>query len=362
MRFKEIKALELISFINSDLFKNSKNIPITDQRAVSQFNNPRANVDSVALIIAIDDSNQIVGFIGALPDYFHKSKELKIAWNSCWWIDKENGKHTALPLFLKFLKLYDNKVMFRDMTTKTKQIITKLNKFEKVRDLKGFRYFLKLNSTEILPKRNKYFGLIKPILSIVDYTSNSIFNIVNNYEGNTDPLIIKELPYLDDDCFDFIDENNKNELFKRNIRELQWAIDYPWIVNKTKKAKGQYYYFSDEEKKFKNKIVKVYFKETLISVIFFTNNNGLVKIPYIYYFNELFIQQIVKVIYKILKSENAISFMTYNKHIIDYISENKNPFWYKKTDNKEFYVSKSLVKYTNWDFKFQDGEGDFMFT
>jgi hypothetical protein len=361
MKFKEIKIHELKDFIQSDLYKNSINIPITQQRAISQFYNPRAEKEAVALIVALDKSNQIVGFIGALPDYFANKPEIKLAWNSCWWVDNEKGKQTALPLFLKFLSLWDNNVLFRELTPKTLQIIKRLNKFEKVKNLDGYRYFLKFNSADVLSKKESKLKFIKPILQGIDLSLNSFLSLKNKPYKLKKSLKITETSNLDSEAIAFIKNNNKKELFKRGGKELQWILAHKWITNQSKIRGNQYYYFSDKSSSFSNHIIKVYKKSELIAVLFFTNNNGLVKTPYLYFLEDK-LSTIIPIIFNFLIKNKAISYITYNKKIINYMASNKNPFWYKKADNRAFYMSKSLLEYVNNDFVFQDGEGDVVFT
>ncbi|MEJ6736632.1 MAG: hypothetical protein QNK84_06315, partial [Flavobacteriales bacterium] len=67
MTFREITIGELLEFIASDFYKNSTVIPISPQRAISQHHNPNSNPTDVALILALDKSENIIGFIGILP-------------------------------------------------------------------------------------------------------------------------------------------------------------------------------------------------------------------------------------------------------------------------------------------------------
>ncbi len=360
MQLREIKISELNEFVHSELYKQSLNIPITKQRVISQIKNPRANKNNIALIIAINKENQIVGFIGALPDSFGKNLEIDFYWNSCWWIDQKKGKKTAIPLLLKFLKVCDNKVMLRDMTDKTRQIISRLNKFETIKDLKGFRYFIKLNSAEILPKRKKIFVIVKPILLLIDYLVNFSLKIKNKSFRKTENIQVKYLNSVDDETEIFLNKLNKKELFKRGKDELNWILNYPWVIQGNKKN-TQFYYFSETAKKFENYLVKIYKKEQLIGVLLLNNHDGLVKIPYIY-FKQKDVNLIVQFIYQFLEEQKAISLLTFNKSINKAIQNNKNPFWKINEHNKEFVVSKSLAKYVESEFNFQDGEGDYVFT
>ncbi len=363
MELNEIKISELTNFLQSDLYKNSKNIPITQQRALSQIKNPRADKNDTALIIAVNNKN-IVGFIGALPEYFPDINNVKLAWNSCWWVDAKTGKQSAIPLFLKFLKSYDNQVMFRDLTDKTEQIINRLNLFEKVKKLNGVRYFLRFNTSEILMRKSDFFKKIKPVLQLQDNLLNlgllSKQKILLRLENNVYTKI--KIDLMDDEAEQFIQKNNKKELFKRSKKELNWILNNPWIVKKSFKKSNQFYYFSDASNSFKNDVFKVYNKDNrLIAVLFFTLRNGLVKLPYAY-FNVDDLHIVTQVITDYLQGKKAISFLTFNPQINKKLQQKKHLFWYKKPEIKDFVVSKKIIQYLPENFVFQDGEGDFVFT
>ncbi len=362
MRYQEITIKELASFVKSNVYLNSKNIPITQQRALSQIKNPRASKEDVALIIAIDKQNEIVGFIGALPEKIPAKPKLKIAWNSCWWIDRKNGQKAAIPLFLKFLKAYDQNVLFRDLTPKTEEILMRFNKFEKIKKLKGFRYFLFLNSKEIITKRNRIFIIFSPILQVTDKITNT-FLFYKNKKHLTKKSDLKavKINAIDKEAANFIKEHQKKELFKRGEKELNWILKNPWILKKTLKKDVQFYYFSDTSRKFKNDIYKLYnLENNLIAVLFFNNNDGLVKIPFIY-FNADYLEEIKNFIFTYLLQEKANSLLIFNPLLNKALQDSNHPFWYIKPLNKDFVVSKKLKPLLPKEYDFQDGEGDFVF-
>jgi hypothetical protein len=364
MKYQEVKIYELALFLKSDLYNNSINIPITQQRALSQIKNPRADKNDVALIIAINKDNQIVGFIGALPEKIKDHSTLKLAWNSCWWIDSKKGKKTAIPLFIKFLKSYDYNVMFRDLTPKTEQILMRLNKFEKIKKLNGYRYFLRLNSKDVLIKRSIKWRYFSYLLKGIDFLANSIFSFKNKLFINSNKFSLKavECNNIDDEANKFILKHQKNELFKRGKIELNWILENPWLIKKSLKKDIQFYHFSDENSNFNNHIFKLYnTKNNIVSVLFFTNNNGLVKLPYIYYEKE-YLDKVISFIFKFLLSTKANSVLIFNDTLNRAIHNKSNPFWHSILIKKDFVVSKKLISILPKDFEFQDGEGDFVFT
>ena len=363
MQLKKIKITELKSLLKSEIYLYSKNIPITKQRVLSQILNPRAKKEDIALVIALDKTNKVIGFIGALPEKI-PNKNIKVAWNSCWWIDSKKGKQIAIPLFLTFLKVYDNNVMFRDLTPKTEQILERLNLFKKVKNLTGYRYFLRINSFDFIRNKNKLFKYCIPILRVGDFMFNAIVSLKNKSFlklKNKNFTAIK-VNKIDDEIEKFVFKNNKNELFKRSKKELNWILDKPWIVSKSHKKTNQFYYFSDTSKLFKNYLYKIYdLQKNLVAVLFLSNNNGLVKLPYVYFSKDKE-SIVVSFLYQFLLQEKASSFFIINPILNNQIQKKTNPFWYIKKIEKDFVVSKKIADTLPEQFDFQDGEGDFVFT
>ena len=101
MLIKEIKICDLPGFLKSKEYSKLDIKPITELRALSQFNNPDADPDVVALICAINN-NELLGFAGLLPRYLN-GENIRIFSNSCWWAHPQKGKGIAIPSVLNLL-------------------------------------------------------------------------------------------------------------------------------------------------------------------------------------------------------------------------------------------------------------------
>ncbi len=361
MEYRAITIGELKSFIKSDLYQNSKNIPITQQRALSQIQNPNASNKDIALIIAVKNKN-IVGFIGALPEKLSEHPDLKLAWNSCWWIDHANGQETAIPLFLQFLKAWNGHVMFRDLTPKTEAILMRLKQFEKVKKLVGYRYFLKLNSTEILKNKNPNWKYLSTVLKGIDASFNKLLNFKNRAFKKTKSIQAISIKQMDNEAMNLIEKQNHKALFKKDKEHLNWMLQHPWVVKKSLKKPNQFYYFTDTATIFKTTFFKLYnAKKELIAVLYITNHNGLIKLPFVYFKTEE-LPKVVSFLYAYMFEEKAHSVFIINNDLNQYIQQHKNPFWHQKKQEKDFVIAKKLKAFLPNPFDFQDGEGDFGFT
>ena len=88
----------------------------------------------------------------------------------------------------------------------------------------------------------------------------------------------------------------------------------------------------------------------------------MIKIPYSF-FDKNDLGVIVQFIYSFLLQKKATSFITYNEDLILGIENHVGrPFWHKKALDREYVVSNTLIDYVDWDFDFQEGNGDMVFT
>lgn len=330
MKIIEIKKIELLDFLETDLYKKSKNIPITYLRAISQVKNPRADDDDVLLIIAVNETNNIIGYIGALPDKISDFPEVKVAWNSCWWTDKTASSKIALNLLFKFFNVYSNNVMMRDLTSVTNTIIKSLKKFTVIKELKAKKYFFRLNLSTKFPK---YKLLLKPIDTIINFILYNNFKIFF-YKKTKNIQTIYTNNFSDSDE-EFISNNNSNEAFKRNVNEFNWIIKYPWIkAGETKNAFENKYYFSSIKSSFSNKVLRLKnTSNTIIAIMFFTEIDNNLEIPYIYYKKEN-IEIIGRAIINHIIKNKIVSFLTFNKDLIDWFNSKKYHFIIQKLSQK----------------------------
>ncbi len=365
MNIREIKVGELPEFVNQHEFDNYNVIPITKQRAYSQSHNPRSDKNDVALLIAFDEQNNVIAYAGALPDYLNGDKLNKVAWSSGWWSDRKIGKAIAIPLFLKLLETWDQKMLFAHLTPTTKQIIDKLNICDS-KTIYGIRGYFQFDLHKLLPSKIPFLRHFKFLLKIIDVCINSVSVIriaLARITFKPLKLNVEYVNFIDDEVKEFIEANNADEIVKRGQDELNWVIKYPWIIkSKAKKhRKTSKYYFSSESRSFHNYCVKLYDENKLIAFLFFNEREKEFKLPYCYY-NKKYIKQIVNFILGVLMQKGAKNFTVHNQDIVDYISKHKMPFLYKRKIPRFIAISKKLKGLYPENFCYQDGDGDVVFT
>ncbi|OFY84967.1 MAG: hypothetical protein A3K10_00770 [Bacteroidetes bacterium RIFCSPLOWO2_12_FULL_31_6] len=360
MNFKEIKIKELIDFIESDFYKTSDIIPISRQRAISQAKNPSGNANDVALILALDESEKIIGYIGMLPGII-TIDNFSYYWNSCWWVDSEKGKMAAMPLFYKMLKISNQKMIFFDLSEKTKAIIENFNFQTKTID--GFRCFLRFNFHAKLSNKNSFFKAIKSLLLLTDCGLNLFRSIPLFFWNIATHLENKSMKEIDNEAEIFITKFKDTQLIPTQKNKINWIVKYPWIItqpNLQEKELSKRYFFSWISNSFSNKLLKVFKNQQIVGVLFFTFRDGDMKLPYSFFYNQD-IDLIVQIIYQVAIENHAMSFTTFNASITERISSKRHPFIFLKKIRKYIAYPKYCINLGIENKTIQDGDGDVVF-
>jgi hypothetical protein len=365
MHIEEISIGQLAEFVYSQKFKQFNELPITVHRALSQTKNPRVSKNDIVLIIAYNDNNEILGYVGALPDLINGTK--KVAWNSCWYANTALNKTIALPLFLQFMKNWRGKILMQDLTVHTGKIIRKLPYFSFVKQMKGVRLFFRFYLTDFLCNKYPVFRNIRIFLIISDLFLNSItiirsslWKLFNPYPKS---ISIVESGQIDKQLEIFIRQKNREELCRRGKKELEWILNNPWVVKKTKANEDLLtrYYFSSVASSFSYIGLKFSKKEELLSFMMLKERDGHYEIPYCY-FDEKDKTIVFLTLMHYLIKKDARSFTYFNVKMSDFHRIISSPYVFYKKLYRELMVSKELLPFINEKHEIQDGDGDVAFT
>lgn len=231
MPLKEIKVSELPDFVRSELWEQLTPKPITKLRTHSQFQNPRAKGDDIALIIAYDN-HSLIGLVGILPNLINGQVDQPASSNTCWWAHPEKGKQIAIPLFLKAFAVCGQRMFMTDCTPHTLGILQKTNWFEFPETLPGTRGFLKFNLHEIIPAKIPSARKLKPLLKLSDQTFNFLLwpyqKIIRSRFFRNVPKV-EYLSSLTEELYTFIETHSPLEFNRRSGKDLEWILQFPWI-------------------------------------------------------------------------------------------------------------------------------------
>lgn len=362
MRIEVLTIRDLIPFIESELYKSFGELPITVLRAVSQANNPRADAGDPALLMALNDNNEVTSYIGFLPDTMTISGQTqKIFSNSCWWAKKDCTDNGAMQLFFAGCKLTKNQLFFPDLTPHTRQLLGNMKAFTVKEIDNGLCGYLNMDLTGILPAKKSFFSHLKLPLKVFDTIVNAIYIPVKRswkHKTASINLTYEIVDKVDDETAEFISGKNKNELFQRNKDEINWILSYPWLTTKpTDTTKS--YAFTCRVNSFKIIPVKVYNSVGLAAFFILLEHDGKMFIPY-FYCNVDVKSDVLKLIYELLLENNADTFTSFQPVLNNVIRSQPHPFLHLRQR------SKFIAYATNRDADFaakniQDGDGDCAF-
>lgn len=367
MNIVKIKQRELLDFIQSDLYLFSKNYPISKIRAKSQFNNPRANPEDEVLF-TIYDNNELIAYLGVLPDniYLDKHENNKsehIGWLSCIWVHPEfQGKGLAFNLLNDAFNSWGAKLLATEFTKEALNLYTKSQLFTEFTELEGCRLYFRSSLSKLLPSKNKKWLKVFGLLRFIDISINFILDAKPN-QITKERYCIDES--IDDLTWNFIQNNQSDhELIKKDRTDLNWVLNYPWIINKEEDVESRKYYFSSVSKHFERKIFKIFDSNNeLLAVLIFTNREGQIKIPFLYV-NPAFTVKSFEIFNQYLKSIKAETLTIYQSPFVNIVKNLKRTFFLKKAFKRKYLITQPLKKHIikSQFLTIQDGDGDAAFT
>jgi hypothetical protein len=365
MLVAEIKVAELPEFVRSSLWQQLSPKPLTFLRAISQFRNPRANPNDIALIIAYEN-NHLIGLVGLLPDLINGEAGQTASSNTCWWVDPDKGKQLAIPLFLKAFALCNQRMFMTDCTPHTLSILEKTNWFNFPDTAPGIRGFLKFNLHEVIPAKLPLTRKSKPLLKLADQTLNFI---LIPYQKIARSRIMKNGPKveylfsLDQEQCSFIENHSQNEFTRRSGKELEWIMQFPWIKGKNanQSISPVEYPFSHIVGNFEQYFVKITASDQTIGLLFISVRDGHMKVPYAY-FDEKDAPQALKVIYQQALLKNVVTLTVFCPSLVVAMDSVVHPFIFRKKIKRLIAISKQLSGFYQKYCEIQDGDGDVVFT
>ena len=362
---KDIRIDELRNFINSNEFKKLDNLPISYHRAVSYINNHRANNQDIAIAL-LYRNEQLIAYRCLYSDYFFlKDKKVDFAWISGSWVHPDYRRQGySMKLLKHCIEKNNEQLMFSNYAPESKSLYDKSGQFSKVAELKGKRFYFRFSFAELLPPKYSFFKKIKPILSFTDFLLNILFDIRFLFYKNTAKSIhYKEKDSIGSETHHFIETHNKNNPFKRNSKEINHAMNYPWIIeNAFPDEQDTKYYFSSSAKVFKYIKVKVCDeKNNLSAFLLLKIRNKSMTIPYTFFRNKE-LDKLIKIIIDSVKKYKIKYLTIYNSLLIDELLKEKKLILFSKNMHRKFFATNKMAEMFDKSAMFYDGDGDNLYT
>ena len=365
MQIVEIRVSELSGFVGGKLWQNCSPKPITALRAVSQAQNPRANPDDIALIVAIENDS-LLGLVGLLPDLINGNPSEKAHSNSGWWAHPEKGKHLAVPLFMKAFSVCNQRMFMTDCTPHTMQILEKTNWFDFPENQDGRRGFLKFNFHEILPVKIPATRKISSVLKLSDQILNALLvplRKITSAKFLKSGIHCERVDSISPEVALFLETHSKNEFTRRSAADLNWILRCPWIIGKNQQnqASPVDYPFSYLTETFSQELFQLSENGKITGFLFVSIRDGHMKIPYVY-FDDQHTAQVLQEIYRLAILKMVSTITIFNRRLVLQMDSAAHPFLFRKKIKRLMAISKQLSDKMEKYPEFQDGDGDIVFT
>jgi len=367
MRIRDITISDLPDFIGSAEFRLLEHIPISPQRAISHFNNPRAAGDDKVLFLAYDE-DRFIGFLGALPDnFFISGRQYKLAWLSCMWVDiawRRQG--IAYKLLEHAHKAWNSNLLISNFIPRSKAAFDKTGLFVHFKDLPGVRGYLRFDLSTILVAKKPFLQKISWLLTFTDGVLN-LFNEVRLLcrRNSISKLQYRYFSSMDDEAEEFLIKHNAYHLTLKNRNDYNWISAYPWIIKAPHPdLDAMRYAFSSTDKHFRQYFLMLYDQQhSPMAFLMLTIRGKHLKTPFVFMEKDRE-KEILRFLYSFMIRERISTFTTCHPALSTGIRRFRHPFIHTRSLHMESVITatlKSLLGDTAA-YYLQDGDGDAAFT
>lgn len=361
MEIREITVGALPDFIQSREYKSLHPKPITPHRAISQFKNPHAEKDDVALVfVATNDT--LLAFAGLLPHKISGSEE-RVFSNSGWWVHPEYGRKFGLPVLLHALRICRQRMFVTDATAHTQSILEKTGLFTFFPPVKGSRFFLRFYSGEWLLKNKKKRFLSYPF-SVFDKILNALISL------RVSSLLKRHLPEkysinsritIGDNLAEFVKQHSGDSFLLQDSAKLNWIVENPWVTYNKKDPEFSYP-FTYRVENFSQEFLEVKKGPETVALLLLSVRDNHASVPFIYY-KEGVLNDVAHVLWAHLARIKSTSLVVFYPHLRNALGKTGKMWWFRKNITRFAGYSKELDPiFAEKNFSFQDGEGDVVFT
>jgi GNAT superfamily N-acetyltransferase len=359
-RIRKIRLAELENFVQSDNYKSFSTVPVSPSRTVSYLNNPHGKPEDVVLILALANK-ELIAFRSFFAGMAHTQNEtIRFGWCSGNWVHPDFRREgISKKLLEEAWSAWNGKLMFTNYAPESEKLYLKTGWFEQVHQFEGVRAYLFPKTVKLLTiaRRNRFS---KWIFSLVDscIAGYSNLNVLFfSYLKNPD-IRFETLPVPDEESYRFLEKQRENSLFGRDVQELKWIFQHPWISEINREVSNKYP-FSSCSPSFSYTTVKVWQKDELTAVFIFSVRDAHLKTLFFRHPPEMN-DEIARFIKKFGVKQKIEMVTIYNSAIAGHFFARKFPFLHVRKYGQKIYSSFKLGEVEK--LSFQDGDGDVFFT
>jgi len=361
LQIRTISNQEISGYISHEAWEQSDLIPITPERARSQQHNPHSKPEDACLWVATTREGRVIGFAGSLPGYDIHNKE-RMGWNSCWWVDPERGKEAAMPLFFHFLKQWDQRVAFADMTPHTRAIIDQLD-FCHTRSEVLVQSYIRLSTGKISSRLGIPGKILFPAILSAAFLVNAFQQRrLNRISRSPNRVESESRSQLDEELYSFIQLHQEKDFTRRSGEDFSWIEKHPWLVpgSPNNLKTGKKYPFSYVAYQYKLEWLVSRQGKTITSVMLISIRDGALKV--LYYFGDQPKDALATVKGRVSADRSVATLIFAHPALVSQVQEIKHISLFNRFRSRLVGVSKKIMAEFPDDMVIQLGDGDSAFT
>jgi len=353
---------ELATLLDQECFQGSGEIPISPLRAQAHFYNPRADKSDRVLWCLFSDGT-LLAYRLLLPSTLSDGKTtIKMAWNSCLWVHPNHrGKGYGKQLANLALEEWDKKLMFVNAAPASMSLYSNLEGCREMYCNEGIRYFFTSELATILPKKKPVLDGFSFLIKPFDFAINLIAKMGKKEQTLTQNYSwVRKLSAKD---LDFIQQFNEDSLHKIGAAELKWFVDYPWVIESTKKNPyTERYHFSLQYPVYENYFIKIEEAGKLAAIALLKNKDMHFTVHYVWA-QVSSLDKVAQSIISVIENKQAKTLSIYHNGLIKAMENLRVSCLYKRDTVQKFMAYSGIPNLENGDKEcFQYGDGDSVFT
>ena len=367
MEIKALTVADLKTALLSEDFWETKILPITKHRAISYCHNPRADQDDPVLLVAYQDG-QVIGYLGILPDTIFANEAVhKLGWLTSWWVDPSfatTGVGTVL--LFKALNAYQQQLGVSGSSGEARKVLDATQKFRALKTLKGLDIKLRFNVSGTFLRKRPALKPLRLLLKLFDGITDEIAifrsHTWQRRNGILPRLTFEYISSVDEETGQFIQKHNRQDLTRKAAVDLNWIMNYPWILSAPRKGSaGKRYYFSSRADRFFYLGVKVFEQQkAMVGFVLLKVRDDRMSIVSAY-FDPRHAQSVTAVaVYHALKMDIRILSL-YDELLVKSFADLRCPCWSSKRSSRGFSLSKTFAEIPLTDCRLHGGDGDLAF-
>lgn len=364
VQFQSYTIADLRQRLDSGKWFEGDPIPLTRERALSQVNNPRAEDNDIALMVACEGET-VIAHLGIVPDFvFVKGERVRMGWLTAWWANPDRKySGTGMLLMMRAMACYKAGVGASGFSSDAKAVYAATKRFKTIQELRGLTAFARFDLAHLLPRRLPALASMRPLLRGVDVLANCLVALRQYWWRRENPLPsdiqLEYVPSLDAEANAFLESHPENQLSRRGAREMNWIARCSWMTI-SPLTSSPAFRFDTTACSQRGLLIKVRRGQRLVAVLHLSMIDDHLILPVCCHDQET--EAVARIVGHHVASMRLKRITTYRRDLIEYFEKTGFPWVLQKERTRPWVLSGAVAEVGSQHLGVQDGDGDCAFT